>query len=183
MNVARVAAHRRWAITALVLLGATTAAAQEVEQRRLIHTRVVHASVNPKAATTGVWVDPSLRLISTKLTSQFPYRRYTLLQDVTQSLGVNEIGSIVLPANGGSVEVKPTAFVGKRTRMMVRLVPARGDLSDRAVQMEAESSPKGTVVIGGMPHPDGTLLILIQQHEAPRAGASASQLFGNSPRY
>ncbi len=178
------ASRRRWAIAALVLLGATTAAAQEAEQRRLIHTRVVHASVHAKAASAGVWVDPSLRLISTKLTSQFPYRRYTLLQDVTQSLGVNEIGSIVLPANGGSVEVKPTAFVGKRTRMMVRLVPAaRGDLSDRAVQMEAESSPKGTVVIGGMPHPDGTLLILIQQHEAPRAGASASQLFGNSPRY
>ncbi|MFN7956239.1 MAG: hypothetical protein U0610_31310 [bacterium] len=181
MKAGRLGLGGRWAVGALLVLGATAAAAQEAEQRRLIHTRVVHASVT--APSREVWVDPSLRLISTKLTSQFPYRRYTLLQDVTQSLGVDEMGSIVLPADGGSVEVRPIAFDGKRTRMVVRLVPARADLGNRAVQIKAETSPRGTVVIGGMPHPNGTLLILIQQHEALPAGSAASRVFGASPQY
>jgi hypothetical protein len=39
------------------------------------------------------------------------------------------------------------------------------------------------VVIGGMPHANGTLLILIQQQQAPVAGSAASRLFGESPQY
>ncbi|MBK7975317.1 MAG: hypothetical protein IPK07_19215 [Deltaproteobacteria bacterium] len=171
----------RLLLPALVFGVVSVAAAQEVEQRRIIHTRVVHATIATSAR--NLHVDPSVGLISTKLTSKLPYREYTLLQEVRQALGVDEIGSIMLPAHGGSVEVKPTAFLDNRTRMRVKVLPAASDVRSKPVELNAETSAKGTVVIGGVPHRDGTLLILIQQQQAPAQGSPASKLFGESPQY
>lgn len=171
----------RVALPILVLGIVSVAAAEELEQRRIIHTRVVHATV--ATPTRSLHVDPSVGLISTKLTSKLPYREYTLLQDVRQALGVGETGFIMLPANGGTVEVKPVAFQDNRTRMKLKITSAAFNAQPTPVELNADATPKGTVVIGGVPHRDGTLLILIQQQQAPVQGSPASKLFGESPQY
>lgn len=181
MNRGTLWRRARVVVPVLVFGVVSVAAAEELEQRRMIHTRVVHATV--VAPSRSLHVDPSVGLISTKLTSRLPYREYTLLQEVRQALGVGETGRITLPADGGTVEVKPVAFRDQHTHMKVRITSAAFSAQQAPVELNADATPKGTVVIGGVPHRDGTLLILIQQQQAPVQGSPASKLFGESPQY
>lgn len=169
-----------WGAALLVSAVATVAVAQETESRRLVQMRVIHASANHLAGQE-IWVDPSLQLIRSKLMVRFPYQRYVLLQSITQALGLNEKGAVVLPDRGGSVEIVPTAFLGPRMRMHVRVVPAS---ITSPVDLAAETNPSGTLVIGGVPHADGTLLILIQQQQSQAAtGAGTAPSFRSTQRY
>ncbi len=180
-----------WLIPVALVAAASVAWAQEAEQRRLVHTRVLHASPNwlGQEAWLDVWHepgDPTLALLRTKLT-RFPYRHFALLQNVTYALAVNERGEVMLPNNGGSIEIMPTGFAGQRMRMQIRLVPAS---LARPIELSATSNPRGTVVIGGVPHATGTLMILIQQQPQPTpqqqqaaAGSIANTLFQSPQQY
>ena len=149
---ATVAAAAALALPALALTGDET---RGDGVRRDIGLRVIHAA----PTDDGHQVDPRLRSIADRLIARFPGKRFRLLKDVTQPLAVNETAEVLLP-DEHRVEVTPVRFEGRTIRMQIRLVPPAGE----TVEMAADAAGEGTIVIGGLRHADGTLLVLVRGH-------------------
>ena len=120
-----------------------------------IDVQVIGASAGPGG------LDPRLESLQKRLKA-FSFSSYKLISEQTLALTLNGKQTVTLPDNH-SLEVTARE-VEKSGKIRVHLHVIGGDKQSKLVDTEYAIEPGGDLVVGGMKHEDGALLVALHHH-------------------
>ena len=109
------------------------------------------------ASNTGEGVDPRLEKLQKRL-KDFSFSSYQVLTEQTLTLDLNSEEKIALPG-GRSLEITPRKFE-KSGKIRIHL-HVLSESQAKLVDAEYAIEPGGDLLVGGMKHGDGSLLIAL----------------------
>jgi RNA polymerase sigma-70 factor, ECF subfamily len=152
-------------LAALLWLGLTLGAAPaDAEQMIRFGIRVLQASSpeRPTPVSPEAEADERLRMILPRLRTLFRYTDYTTLDRQRAEVPLGTQQRFPLPG-ARQLEVTPDQLQGQSLRMRVRLM--RGEQPELRTIMSV--APGAPAVLGGPPHGDGVLIIILWANPNP----------------
>ena len=117
----------------------------------------VDVAVKTVLASQGSeFIDPELSGLAKELQSLFRYSSYRLLSKDRLSLNVRETGSVSLPGKR-VLRITPTGVQKKRVELQLVILKKEKQIFDTVIQL----LNKGSIIVGGPKHKDGSLLFNI----------------------
>ena len=117
----------------------------------------INVAVQTVLASQGSeFIDPDLSDLAKELQSLFRYSSYRLLSKDLLSLNARDTGTVSLPGKR-VLKITPTGVQGKRVELQLVILKKKKQIFETVIQL----LNKGSIIVGGPKHKDGSLLFNI----------------------